>query len=409
MRIFQVMVAGMTGCVLAVTSLAESRTVLRSAVLRSGPGAYYEALVEVPAGTPVDAQPPKHPVWVEVQALQRQGWLPEKAFEPAGKGVEFAALLKGGAGMAVSAADMAAATKGMVGTTYRDRPTVQVAVAEQLASLRIDAPMVQTIEGSLSGGATGVRMRVPAVPEAGLVMLRPDAELELGQALAVRVAEQGLVADEKAVRYVNAVAAVVGARTERYDLPYRVGILKASGVNGFGLPGGYVLISEQLLALAQDEAELACLIGHEMAHISRFHGMREFNKRSTHRQSDSVFDELDATDDTPASDHEADLNRLADTAYLTIIGKRARVDEIEADLYGVRYAAAAGYDPGAMVRVLRRIADAQQGESDDAFRHHPSLDERMAAIEQFVRQSGTEAGGQTFAGRFREQLADRAR
>jgi len=216
------------------------------------------------------------------------------------------------------------------------------------------------------------------------------------------------------------VAAVVGMKTPRYEVPFRVAVIDDESVGGFGLPGGYIVITKGLLAEMHSEAELACLLAHEMAHVCLFHGLREFNKRGTHRKSDSAFSELNATigedsDDpfaelnaltgeTTSPGIEDDLNRLANTSYLKIIGKRAREDELEADLFGAAYAAAAGYDPRALVTYLERIS--VKAEIHDSFRHHPSLDDRISALQSGMKRFRLVQRGQSLKEvRFRGKMA----
>jgi predicted Zn-dependent protease len=130
-----------------------------------------------------------------------------------------------------------------------------------------------------------------------------------------------------------------------------------------------------------------------MAHVSRYHGLREFKKRETHRRSDTVFSELERATGNPKSGVEQDLDELGKTAYLRIIGGRARADEAEADLYGVAYAAAAGYEPDAFADVLARI-DREKAGMEDQFRHHPAIGERLAAIEEGIAKHHFRAAGQ---------------
>jgi beta-barrel assembly-enhancing protease len=232
------------------------------------------------------------------------------------------------------------------------------------------------------------------------IVLRADAEQLLGRALVANLASaSGFVDNPRLVEYVNGVAAVVGAHVERLDLPFRVGILKDAAINGFGLPSGYIIVTKGLIDDIRDEAELACVLGHEMAHTSLYHGLREFKKREIHRRRDAAFEELDrVSGGSSDKEIEKDLDELADTAYLKIMGGRAREDELEADLFGAAYAAAAGYDPRAMLDVLRRIEERHA--TGEAFRHHPPVNERIAKLDAAIRRYHLAWSGQ-------KRLADR--
>jgi len=402
MKLGSIFVAGLSGLLFVMNAVGEERVVYRSAVMRNGPGAYYEAVISVPENSKVDTGEVK-PAWVHSVWNADKGWLPEKSFQKPKSGLDYGGLLEGEKGVVVSSVDIAAATKGMITTKFQDKYKVDFSAADQLDSIKVNIETVRTILSDLQKSSQEIQYsRLPRQSFKNNVILRPDAETLLGRALVAHVATNGLDMSPVA-GYVNAVAAAVGARTERYDLAYRVGLLRETGVNGFGLPGGYVLVSDGLLAEVHDEAELACVLGHEMAHASLFHGLREFTKRGKQRRADSVFDELDSISGGSSDEEiEADLDRLAKTSYLKVIGGRAREDEMEADLFGVAFAASAGYDPKAMLDVLHRIS----GEGADAFRHHPSVQDRIAALEAAIaKYDMTGPGKQRFADRFKAQMA----
>ena len=196
-------------------------------------------------------------------------------------------------------------------------------------------------------------------------------------------------------------------------------VIDDDSIGGYGLPGGYIVITKGMLLEARSEAELAGLLGHEMAHICLYHGLREFNKRGMHRKSDSAFAELDAevgessdafselnglTGATNEVSIEKDLSRLADTSYLKVIGRRAREDELEADLYGAAYAASAGYDPRAFVAYLERVG--RKGGAD-SFRHHPPLQERVSELKNGVKRYHLVRNGQIIdSERFAAELSN---
>jgi Zn-dependent protease with chaperone function len=387
----------------AAAARADEKTVERAAPVREGPGAYYEVRAELARGARVQVKETRG-YWSSIRSEPAEGWVAAAAFARPKAGIDYSGLLAAQGPERISSVDIAAGTKGAFVTAWSRKHASDPAMAAILAGFRPVPSKVDALRRGLAGReAAPILARLPRRPFENTVVVLPEAEEALGRALAAHLLAGGLVRDEALNAYVNEVAAVVGAKTERYDLLYRVGIMDDDSLQGFGLPGGYILLSRGLLGTLKNEAELACLLGHEMTHASRYHGLREFNKRDFHRRRDAAFDELDAlTGDAPSS-VEAELGDVADTAYLKIIGGRARADEMEADLCGVAYAAAAGYDPRAMLGVLRRAA---AGSHEDTFRHHPPLSERLEAVEAAITRYGlSRADQQTAETRFRRRVA----
>jgi len=374
------------------------RAIRRSSTMREGPASFFPVVMPLEPGMQVSVTETRGN-WVQASAGGRSGWIAHLAFEPFSAGIGYAGMLGSEKAMVISSVDIAAATKGAFEANYAETHKADFARVDTLEQLIIPPVLVSRILQSLPAPDPRVLAGLPQPPFANNVIIRADAEHLLGRALTATLISPGFVESPEAIAYVNAVAAVVGARTPRYDLPFRVALTDDPGINGFGLPGGNVVLTRGMLGMIRNEAELACQIGHEIAHITLYHGLREFQKRGTHRKSDSAFDELDAmgaddddpfaelnalTGDTSRSGVEADLTRLANTSYLKIIGKRAREDELEADLFGAAYAAAAGYDPNAMISYLERVRELGMG--PDVFRHHPSLDDRITALREGIRR-----------------------
>lgn len=394
------------------------RTIRRSSVMREGPASFFPVVVPLEPGMQVSVKETRG-TWVQGATAGRDGWIAQLAFDALSAGVDYAGMLESEKAVVISSVDIAAATKGAFEANYAETHKTDFDRVDMLEQLRIPPALVSRLLQGLPPPDTRILTGLPKPQFANNVIIRADAEHLLGRALTATLVAPGFVASPEAIAYVNAVAAVVGMRTPRYDLPFRVALTDDPEINGFGLPGGNVVLTRGLLGMVRNEAELACQIGHEIAHITLYHGLREFQKRGTHRKSDSAFAELSAmgvddddpfselnalTGDTSRSGVEADLTRLANTSYLKIIGKRARADELEADLFGVAYAAAAGYDPNAMISYLERVRD--QGVGPDAFRHHPSLNERIAALRAGIRRYRLAAGTQVLeTERFRLETA----
>ena len=398
---------GLTVCGMAV--FAAQQTTQRKASLREGPGSFFPVVARLQKGTPVEVGETRG-TWVSGRTSTYSGWLPGVAFHGVRQGMDYAGLLSSEQAVIISSVDIAAATKGAFETKYAETYQANFNLINQLEGMRIDPMLVSRLLGSLERNDARFLRALPRPVYDNNVILQSDAEQLLGRAMAATLVTDGFIENTNIVEYVNAVASVVVAKTPRYQLPFRVAVVKDSDVNGFGLPGGYIVLTEGMLASIKSEAELACQIGHEIAHTCLFHGLREFKKREKHRKRDAAFAELEMetaanrggdpfaeldalTGDTTAPAIENDLNRLANTSYLKIIGSRAREDELEADLFGVAYAAAAGYDPNAMITYLERVRD--QGDVHDAFRHHPAINDRIAALRTGIRRYRLTQRGQT--------------
>ncbi|HAS83526.1 MAG TPA: hypothetical protein DCS43_12870, partial [Verrucomicrobia bacterium] len=397
-------------------------------VMREGPGSFFPVVKTLESGTVVGLEETRGN-WVRGRVGEVSGWIAQLTFEGVSAGVDYSGMIHSEKAVVISSVDIAAASKGLFEANYAESHKVDFARVDALEQLQLPPSLVSSIVQSLPPTNPRLLQGLPAPVFANNVIIRQDAEQLLGRALTATLLSAGFVDTPDTIAYVNAVAAVVGSKTPRYDITFRVALTADDGINGFGLPGGNVVISRGLLNKVHSEAELACQIGHEIAHVTLYHGLREFQKRSTHRLTDSGFDELnkavselaqsnsgDGTKDDPFAELngltgdtsqdavEANMTRVANTSYLTIIGKRARADELEADLYGAAYAAAAGYDPQAMITYLERVRD--DGVGQDTFRHHPAIQDRIEALRDGIRRYRLVAGRPVLhTERFMEQTA----
>jgi predicted Zn-dependent protease len=133
------------------------------------------------------------------------------------------------------------------------------------------------------------------------------------------------------------------AASERPDLHYKVTMLNSQSVNAFALPTGQLYVTRGLVALANDESELASVLAHEMGHVIARHA--EIRERQA-RQADLVNRVI--TD--VVSDPEAGALALAKSKLA--LANFSRSQEFEADAIGVGIAARAGFDPYGAVRFL---------------------------------------------------------
>lgn len=151
--------------------------------------------------------------------------------------------------------------------------------------------------------------------------------------------------------YVRSVGAKITNRTniEGGAGSFRVTTLNSPVMNAFAVPGGYLYITRQILALANDEAELASIIGHEAGHI--------VGRHSSERKRANILSQLLALLSRVATG-EGQLGQLFGQATKGFVLSYGRKQELESDDSAVRYLAEAGYDPLASASLLRSLGAA---------------------------------------------------
>jgi predicted Zn-dependent protease len=183
------------------------------------------------------------------------------------------------------------------------------------------------------------------------------------------------------------------AASERPDLKYKVTILNSPAINAFALPNGHLYITRGLIALANDKAELASVLAHEMGHvIARHAAIREDQARQAALISHVVSDVLS----------DPQMGALALAKSKLTLASFSRAQEFEADGIGVGISARAGFDPFGASRFLtdmQRNADLKPAAGSaetrmpDFLISHPATPERVQNALANARQfSGPGAG-----------------
>ncbi|MDZ7748152.1 MAG: M48 family metalloprotease [Halofilum sp. (in: g-proteobacteria)] len=176
----------------------------------------------------------------------------------------------------------------------------------------------------------------------------PAKERRIGEGMAARLlGTTPPVDDERVQRYVNRVGLWVAAGSDQPDLDWTFAVVDSAGVNAWAAPGGYVFITVGLFVLLEDEAELAAVLGHEIAHVTAGHHLEALASRV---RTGMIRDLLQAEDIAGVDDATVD-SLAAEGARLFGLGL-SREAEHEADRLGAVLAARAGYDPWALLGTL---------------------------------------------------------
>lgn len=214
-------------------------------------------------------------------------------------------------------------------------------------------------------------------------MMSPSQENDLGRQYSGQIDSQvKFVMDGKINRRVLDVAAPVLAQAEkeRPDLSFRVRVIDSPDVNAFSIPGGYIYIYQGLLdKLGTDNDALACIIGHEAAHVVR----RHVAKSIADQQNKGLL-----VDAVTLLSRSYQVGQVGGALFQLDQLHYSRVDEYEADRWGERFAYNAGYDPTGMVRTFQMFENEEKKNGQPAAyaQDHPINANRILRVEEQLRE-----------------------
>jgi predicted Zn-dependent protease len=247
----------------------------------------------------------------------------------------------------------------------------------------------------------------PVTGKRQLTSVSAEEEARAGaQAHPKIIAAFGGVYDDPAIGVYVAQVAGQLAKASGRAVSYRVTVLDSPVVNAFALPGGYVYVTRGLLALVDDEAQLASVLGHEIGHVDARHSAQ----RQTAAMGASVLGAvLGAVVGSQA------VSQVVGMGGQGLLASYSRDQEYEADALGVNAITLAGYDPyasaaflekmGAEEAVNAQIAKAErEGSKADWLASHPATPDRVSAAKTHAAETGVQSGLQS--GRRREPYLD---
>ncbi len=180
-----------------------------------------------------------------------------------------------------------------------------------------------------------------------LSIISPQEEIRLGRELSTEIEKQEPVLNNPALnQYITEIGKRVAAQTQRPDIPYTFKIIDKDEVNAFALPGGPVYVYTGLLKQADNEAELASVLGHEVAHVVARHSAQQMTREFGYSLLASIL-----LGENPNAAASVAANVGGSLGML----KFSRDDEIEADRLGLHYMFNAGYHPNAMTDFLTKL------------------------------------------------------
>lgn len=203
-----------------------------------------------------------------------------------------------------------------------------------------------------------------------------ETEFHIGESLALEGFQRyGLpVADKKLQEYVNILGKAAASNSIRPDINYYFVIVESPLYNAFACPGGIIFLSSQLVRSMSDEAELACVLAHEVGHVSHKHALQSIRRAK-------FFEGLGKIGTINMDSEEGEKYRSMIGDLQTVLFDKGldKNMEFEADKSGMEFGYRTGYDPRGMIRVLEMLKAKQAAATHKGswFSTHPPLDARL--------------------------------
>ena len=209
-----------------------------------------------------------------------------------------------------------------------------------------------------------------------------DWEIRNGKSYAMEIEKSAhLVTDPVIVEYVNRIGQNLVKNSDA-KVPFTIKVIDSDEINAFALPGGFFYVNSGLILAADEEAELAGVMAHEISHVVAHHAARQMTKMNYAQLASVPLVIMTSGSYTGYGIYEATQLAIP-VAFL----KFSRMDESEADFLGLQYMYKAGYDPQAFIQFFEKI-DALEKHKPGAvaklFSDHPQTPDRIGRSEDEI-------------------------
>ena len=209
-----------------------------------------------------------------------------------------------------------------------------------------------------------------------------DREVALGRQMASEIDRSSpLITDPLINEYINRIAQNIVLHSDA-KVPFTVKVIDAQEINAFALPGGFLYVNRGLLEAAENEAEVAGVMAHEIAHVTARHGIEQASKGQLLQFGSIPLIFLGGLGGYV-------IQQVAGIALPLTFLKFSRGAEKEADRLGAQYMWASGYDPNALITFFEKLQAQEKrkpGTLEKIFSTHPMTGDRITEVRGLIER-----------------------
>lgn len=227
----------------------------------------------------------------------------------------------------------------------------------------------------------------PATGHPQLILVDEQQERDKGAAMDAKLQQREFFFRHPTLqKTLDRVGHRIAKVTPRSQLDWTFRILDSDDINALALPGGWIYVTREMLAHLNSEAELAAVLGHEIAHVTARHAAHEASRRRVAWHSTALFRVID-----PKRRH---IGKAMTRSLNRNFSRYSREHELEADRIGITYLEQSGYPRDSMVQVLRMLEALEhqspkspaQNQPDPEHRSHPNTTIRRQRLQAYIEQ-----------------------
>lgn len=219
----------------------------------------------------------------------------------------------------------------------------------------------------------------------GWNLFSPDQDVEMGRQVAKDAENQlSIIRNGDVAAYIDSLGKQLAARAPGERYPYQFKVVNDKAINAFALPGGFVYINRGAIEAADNEAQIAGVMAHEIGHVVLRHGTNQASKAYVAQAPLSILGGVLGSNSVGSVLAQLGIGFAANSLFL----KYSRDAERQADLMGTQILYDSGYNPNAMVEFFEKIQAESKGRAREFFSDHPNPENRISNVQHEIDKLG---------------------